>query len=80
MFKSIDRQALKYRSDSSAARMRPKRQCPPKKLPKNFAGALYQFSTVRKNTEGTVGLKTTSVTDDVIDWLLPNKMLGGATV
>jgi len=28
--------------------------------------------------EGPVGLKTTSVTDDVIDWSLPNKRLGGA--
>jgi len=26
-----------------------------------FTGALYQFSTVRKQTEGTAGLKTTSL-------------------
>jgi len=29
--------------------------------------------------EGTVVLKTMSVTDDVIDWFLPNKILGCAT-
>jgi len=28
--------------------------------------------------EGTVGLKTTSMTDNVIDWPLPNKIPGGA--
>jgi len=32
------------------------------KLAKIFTGALYQFSTVRKLTEGTVGFKMTSVT------------------
>ena len=30
--------------------------------------------------EGIVGLKTTSVIDNVIDWHLPNKILGGAKV
>jgi len=35
--------------------------------------------TVRKLTEGTVGLKTTSVSDDMIDWPLPNRILGCAT-
>jgi len=29
--------------------------------------------------KGTVGLKTMSVTDDVIYWPLPNKILGCAT-
>jgi len=29
--------------------------------------------------EGTAGLKTTSVTDDVIDWPLPNKIIGCVT-
>jgi len=53
-----------------AARMRPKRHgWLRNKLAKFFIGALYEFSTVRK----------TSVTDDVIDWPLPNKMFGCAT-
>jgi len=58
-------------SSSGAARMRPKRPWPfpvRNKLAKIFTGALYQFSTRRK----------TSVTDDVIDWPLPNKNLGCA--
>ena len=42
---------------------------PRNKLAKIFTGALYQLSTVRK----------TSVTDDVIDWPLPNKIFGCAT-
>jgi len=38
---------------------------------KNFTGAMYQLSSVMKLTEGTVGLETTSVTDDFIDWPPP---------
>jgi len=50
----------------AACRMRLKRPWTPRnKLAKISAGALYQFSTVRK----------TSVTDDVIDWPLTNKIL-----
>jgi len=44
-----------------------------------FTVGLYQFSILGKETEGTVGLKTTTVTDDVIKWPLPNKILGCAT-
>jgi len=40
-----------------AARMRPKRPCPPpKKLVKIFRWCFVSISTVRKQTEGTVGL------------------------
>jgi len=45
------------------------------KLVNKFAGAVYRFSTVKKQREGTVGLYTTSVTDDVIDWPLPKTFL-----
>jgi len=38
-------------------------------LSKIFAGAWYQVSTTRK----------TSMTGDMIDWPLPNKILGCAT-
>jgi len=48
---------------------------PQYKLVNKFAGAVYQFSTVRKQREGTVGFYTTSVTDDVIDWPLPKTFL-----
>jgi len=66
---------------SGAARMRPKRPWPPQsKLAKIFTGALYQFSTVRKQTEVTVGLKMTSVTVDVIDWPLSKEILCCASV
>jgi len=44
-----------------------------------FIGALYQILTFRKYAEGTVGPKMTSVTDDVYDWPLPNKIIGCAT-
>jgi len=48
--------------------MRPKKAWPGRnKLVKIFTGVLYQFSTVEKETEGTDKLKTTSVTEDVID-------------
>jgi len=68
------------REISGAAWVRPKRPWSPRnKLANTFTGALYQFSTVRKYMERTVGLKMTSVTDDVIDWPLPNKILGCAT-
>jgi len=40
------------------------------KLAKGFTGVLYRFSTVRKM----------SVTDDITDWFLRNKILGCATV
>jgi len=46
--------------------MRPKRPSPPKQT-RSFTGVLYQFSTVRK----------TSVTDDIIDWPIPNKQISG---
>jgi len=52
---------------------------PRNKHAKIFTSAFYQFSTVTKYTEGAVGLKTTSVTDDVIDGPLPNNILGCAT-
>jgi len=52
---------------------------PQNKLAQIFAGALYLFSAVRKSTEGTVGLKMTSMTDDVIDWLLSNKIIDCAS-
>ena len=49
---------------------------PQYKLVNKFAGAVYQFSTVRKQREETVGLSLyMSVTDDVIDWPLPKKSL-----
>ena len=51
----------------------------PDTIDKIFTGALYQFLTLRKYAERTVGLKMTSVTDDVYDWPLPNKILGCAT-
>ena len=47
---------------------------PRNKPAKNF----ILISTIRNQTEGTLGLKTTSVTDDVIDWPLLNKILGDA--
>jgi len=34
---------------------------------------------VKKQTEGIVGLKKISMTDHIIDWPLPNKILGCAT-
>jgi len=40
---------------------------PKNKLGQIFAGALYLVSALRKSTEGAVGLKTMSVTEDVID-------------
>jgi len=52
---------------------------PQNKLGQSFAGAFYLFSAVRKSTEGTVGLKTTSVTDNVIDWLLSNNIIDCAS-
>jgi len=39
---------------------------PPKELVMIFTGAYYQSSTVSKQTGRTVGLKITSVVDDVI--------------
>jgi len=48
-------------------------------IPKIFAATSYKLSTVRKLMEGTVWFKTTSVTDDVIDWPLQNKILDCAT-
>jgi len=60
--------------------MRAKRRWPPRnKISQIFAGILYQFSAVRKSTEVTVGLETTSVDDDVIDWPNPNKIIDCAT-
>ena len=63
---------LQWRSQNEAEEAIPPRN----KLANIFTGALYQFSTVGKYTERTVGLKMTSVTDDVIDWPLPHKILG----
>jgi len=61
----------RYRCESSgAARMKPRPWPARNILAKIFTGALYQFSTLRK----------TSVTDDIIDWPLPNKIIGCATV
>jgi len=54
-------------------------RAPRDKLAKIFTGILYQFSTIRKYTERTLGLKTTSVIDSVIDCPLPNKILGCVT-
>jgi len=51
----------------------------PDTIDKVFTGALYQFLILRKYAERTVGLKMTSVTDDVYDWPLPNKILNCAT-
>jgi len=50
--------------------MRPKRPCPSQnKLSKIFAGEFCSFSTV----------KNPSVTEVMIDWPLPNNILGYAT-
>jgi len=51
----------------------------PDTIDKIFTGALCQFLTLRKYAERTVGLKMTSVTDDVYDWPLQNKIIGCAT-
>jgi len=48
---------------------------PRNKLAQIFAGAFYQFSVVRKQTEVTVGLKTTSLTDYVTDYSSQTKLL-----
>jgi len=48
---------------------------PQYKLVNKFACAVYKFATLRKQREGTVGLYTSSVTNDVIDWPLPKKFL-----
>jgi len=52
---------------------------PRNKFAKIFNSVLYHFLTVRKQTGGTAGLKTTSVTDNVIDWPLQNKTFGCPT-
>jgi len=53
------------RSQNQAQEVMPARN----KLAKIFTGTLHQFSTVRKTT----------VTDNVIGWSLPNKIIGCAT-
>jgi len=69
-----------FAGNSSAARMRPKRPWPPRnKIAQIIASTLYQFSAVRKWTEVAVGLKTTSVTDDVNDWPIQKKITDCAT-
>ena len=61
---------------SSAARRRDRRSHGLlKQIYQIFASALYQCSAVRKSTEVTIGLNTTSVTDDVIDWPIPKNLL-----
>jgi len=51
----------------------------PDTIDKIFTGALYQILTLRTYAERTVGLKMTSVIDDVYDWPFPYKIIGCAT-
>ena len=55
-----------WRSDHEAEKVMPPRN----RFAKIFASAMYQFSTFRKM----------SVTNDITDWPLPNKIIGWAAV